>query len=159
MSKGAGQRPELIHRPSDGCMASTALGHRWHCIKATHWCKQTMQNISKQRVAFMVHHFLSSSLGLPQICYPCLTVLKVEIKSKHVSFNSIFFFFFLNFVAALAVQLSMSPFLMKCVKCLGLNYCLAKCFCMKWSLYDLPYWEGIQGETLHVCNLHTYVNK
>lgn len=81
-------------------------------------------------------------------------------KVKTCFFQLHFFFFFLNFVAALAVQLSMPPFLMKCVKCLGLNYCLAKWFfSLTGSLYDLPYWEGIQGETLHVCHLHTYVNK
>lgn len=70
MSKGAGQQPELICRPSPYLLP--ILTH--HAPPQQHWdtdglltkldihsCKQTTQSISKQHVAFMVNHFLSLS--------------------------------------------------------------------------------------------------
>lgn len=119
MSKGAGQRPKLIRRPSPYLLpilthhASPQQQSDTDGILTkldTHWCKQTTQGISKQRVAFMVNHFLPFSLGCPQFFYPCLAVLKVEIRSKHQP--QLFFFF-----TASADQPSMFPFPMKCVKC------------------------------------------
>lgn len=144
MSKGAGQRPKLIRRPSPYLLpilthhASPQQQSDTDGILTkldTHWCKQTTQGISKQRVAFMVNHFLPFSLGCPQFFYPCLAVLKVEIRSKH---QPQLFFFFYSF--SRSTQHVSFPNEM-CEMLVCFNYCLAKC-CFSLtpgSLYDSPH--------------------
>lgn len=147
MSKGAGQRPKLIRRPSPYLLpilthhASPQQQSDTDGILTkldTHWCKQTTQGISKQRVAFMVNHFLPFSVGCPQFFYPCLAVLKVEIRSKHTVFSTPTFFFFYSF--SRSTQHVSFPNEM-CEMLVCFNYFLAKC-CFSLtpgSLYDSPH--------------------
>lgn len=88
----------------------------------THWCKQTTQSISKQRVAFMVNHFLPFSLGFPHFFYPCLTVLKLRWGQNIRCFQPQLFYSFSWSTQHVSLPNEM------CEMLLGSNYGLVKCY-------------------------------
>lgn len=131
MSKGVGQRPKLIRRPSPYLLLilthhaslqqhsdTDGILTKWD----THWCKQTTQSISKQRVAFMVNHFLPFSLGSPHFFYPCLTVLKLCWGQNIRWFQPQLFYSFSRSTQHVSLPDEM------CEMLLGSNYGLVKCY-------------------------------